>query len=132
MVVYLIGVPILVMIFFKRNKNNKIARRRFKPTLIMTFKLFIYSLFDLVYLVILFLNVHMIQYQTKENRPYLYLIEIIVGYTVETEIIHTYWFNILIWIYQVCYSFHVLVLIGLHNTLNESIKDMFGWNKIKK
>ena len=40
--IYFICVPCIVVIFFIKNRNDKIKRKRFKPTIILTIKLFIY------------------------------------------------------------------------------------------
>jgi hypothetical protein len=103
------------------------ARKRIKPSLILTFKLFIFSLFDLVTFLTFFLNLYFEPYRMNIDRPYQYLIEIILGMPLQSiQLIHSVWFNIAIWIYHILNSYHVIVLIALHNVMYQAAREMFG------
>lgn len=131
---YLIITPIIVLIYFSRNRNNDMVRKRFRPTIILTIKLFFYSLFDLVSVITFFLTLYLSKYKisntiTNEEPTYKYLIDIVLGLAIEADFVHSIWFNIFMWIYEICYSFHVAVLLILHNVIRKSIREIFGYNK---
>jgi hypothetical protein len=129
---YLIITPIIVIIYFSRNRNNAMAKKRFKPTIILTIKLFFYSLFDLVSMITFFLTLYLSKYKItnsiKDEEPiYKYLIDIVLGLAIEVDFIHWISFRMFMWIYQICYSFHVVVFMLLHTVIRQSIKEMFGY-----
>jgi hypothetical protein len=126
--IYVIIIPTIIIIGQIKNKT-RLINNRLRPKLILTVKMFVYSLFDMISMITFLLNLFFSKYEitfdnTDQNElVYKYLIDIILGYCVEHPFIHTLWFNLFIWFYQVCYSFHILILIYLHNILFISIKN---------
>ena len=127
--IYVIIIPTIVLIDQKKSKTSLI-NKKIRPKLILTLKMFIYSLFDMISIITFLLNLLFSKYKipydiiNQHESVYKYLIDIILGYCIELPLIHSLWFNLFIWFYQLCYSFHVLVLIYLHNILFNSLKNI--------